>query len=67
MDNPFAVLPAAVRLYAYLIAFVLLLGFTAWQTSEGNLLEAVGLFLASLAPLLAAGNTPATLTGKPKD
>ena len=67
MTNPFAVLPPIVRKYAYLVAFLVGAGFTAYQAAEGNVAEAIGLGLGTLIPLLASSNTPVTLTGVPKE
>lgn len=53
------VLPAQVRKYAYAVAFLALLVFTAVQTAQGDLLVALGSLLTSLVTLLAASNTDA--------
>lgn len=67
MENPFAVLPAVVRKYVYLFAFLAALAVAAYQgVEQGQWAEALGVFVASLVPLLASANTPVDLAGKPK-
>lgn len=65
--NPFTVLPAQVRLYLYLATFVAAVVLAAFQAAGGDWGQAVGIALSGLVPLLAAGNTPATLAGKHRE
>lgn len=55
-SNPFTVLPAKFRLALYLILVVCALGFGAWQTADGNVLEAISGFVTALINLMAASN-----------
>ena len=64
--NPFTALPPVVRLYLYLVAFVVALVFAALEAADGDWGKAAGIFVASLVPLLSAGNTPVSLDGTPK-
>ena len=65
-SNPLTdVLPAKARKYAYALAFLALLVYTAVQVAGGDLLVALGSLLASLVPLLAASNTDTA--PEPKD
>ena len=54
--NPFTVLPPVVRAYVYLLVFVVGLAFTAWQTAEGNWVEAVASLTGTLTSALAGSN-----------
>lgn len=56
MTNPFTVLPAKVRLYLYCVLVIVGLGFTAWQASDGDVVEAISGFVAALLGLMAASN-----------
>lgn len=58
LTNPLTdVLPRKARKIVYALAFLALLVVTAVQGAEGDWFEAVGTFLTSLVPLLAASNT----------
>jgi hypothetical protein len=68
MGNPLTdVLPAKARRIIYAVCFVLLLGYSAWQVSDGNVLEAVFSFLASIASATAASNTSTKAPEKPSE
>lgn len=60
-------LPRRVRLWLYLIVFVVLLILTAWQAADGEWGVAIVSILASLAPLLAAGNVTPEIEDHPTD
>ena len=66
MKNPFEVVPPTVRLYLYLTAVIVGLVVAAVQAADGDVLEAIAIVVGSLVPLLAASNTPAKLSGKPR-
>jgi hypothetical protein len=57
-SNPLALLPPKVRLFAYVFLGTLALGVSAWQASDGDWLQAVGLFLGSLGFGTAATHVP---------
>lgn len=51
-------IPAKWRKRVYAAAFVVGLGLTAWQASDGDWGQAASAFVGSLVPALAASNTP---------
>lgn len=59
--NPLAdILSPAIRKYLYAAVFLALLVYSAFQLADGDWAAMVGSLLTSLAPLLAASNTPST-------
>jgi hypothetical protein len=58
--NPLSALPAKVRLYVYLAATVVLLGLGAWQASDGNWLNFIGLVAGAVVHGTAASNVDTT-------
>ena len=58
MSNPLNQALGRRRLYVYAVVFVLALAWSAWQTAEGNWLEAIGGFVVLLQSALAGSNVP---------
>lgn len=64
MSNPLAVLPPKVRAYVYAVLALAAVGVGAWQASQGDWLEAVGLFLGALGFGTAQTHNPHNILGK---
>lgn len=62
--NPLTVLPAKARAYVYALLVLASLGFTAWQASDGDWVEAVSGVVSALVGAQALANTP---TRDPED
>lgn len=55
-ENPLRDALGHYRVYVYAVVFVLALAWTAYQTADGNVLEAIGGFIVLLQSALAGSN-----------
>lgn len=57
MTNPFQQIPQKYRYIVYIVATVVVIAIGAWQTAEGNVLNAIASFASALIPLMSASNS----------